>query len=403
MASKRRSLHSNPPGGPSNHLNFRPGISETIKNENRGTRPTTSPTTVREVIIMMVMHVCKKTLFYDTNLKVALYLGSLFLISLIGDFIPYPRTYFARSDNLFNVYFVKLGWFWTLLLSSPFMFMTSYTLCCGNAQRFLKHHFPRIVIATFFWFTWTKTFNFIENAYGRCNARHYDSKSSCLKAGHFWNGFDISGHVFILIYSSLVMIEEARPIVGWEYIKEHIRNEEHNRATGEISGTNPLKYLKDNEIKVLKQLYTKYTPAIRTIFIGLSVLQLLWDVMLVCTMLYYHKMIEKMLSGIFAILTWYFSYRVWYQSSTFLPDAAGQGLFNYQKSKQPSIPLKRTPSLVSRDRSGPNDVPKFMGMPLYTGAAQQAAAAADSSASTPTRSFAFENSRYQQDQQNRLN
>lgn len=37
---------------------------------------------------------------------------------------------------------------------------------------------------------------------------------------HFWNGFDISGHAFILIYSSLVLIEEAKPIIGWESIRE---------------------------------------------------------------------------------------------------------------------------------------------------------------------------------------
>lgn len=331
---------------------------------------------------MMVMHVCKKTLFYDTNLKVALYLGSLFLISLIGDFIPYPKTYFARSDNLFNVYFVKMGWAWTLVLSSPFLFMTSYTLCCGDAQRLVKRHLPRILIATAFWWSWTKLFRIIENSYGRCNVRGFDGKSACLKGGHFWNGFDISGHGFILIYSSLVLIEEARPIVGWEYIKEHIRNEEHNRATGEPSSTNPLRNLKDHEVKRLKWLYEKYTPAIRTLFIGCAVLQLLWDVMLVCTMLYYHKMIEKVLSGIFAILTWFFCYRVWYPSRATLPDAAGQGLFNYQKSRHPPLPLKRTPSLVSstRNTATPGDLPKFMGMPLYGLNAQQQRAAAAAAA-----------------------
>lgn len=385
MASKRKPIHTTTNSTP---LNFRSGNADTQKNEARGTRPTTAPTTVNEVILMMVMHVCKKTLFFDINLKVALYLGSLFLISLIGDFLPYPKTYFARSDNLFNVYFVKIGWGWTLLLSLPFMFMTSYTLCCGDAQRFVKHHLPRIGIATAFWFGWTKLFNIIENTYGRCNYRGFDSKSSCLKAGHLWNGFDISGHAFILIYSSLILIEEARPIVGWEYIKEHIRNEEHNRAAGEKSSTNPLRFLNDQDIKKLKHLYEKYTPAIRTLFIGCAVLQLLWDVMLVCTMLYYHKMIEKVLSGIFAILTWFFSYRVWYPSRSTLPDAAGHGLFNYQKNKYPPIPLKRTPSLVSQNRGGGGEIPKFMGMPLYGLNAQQqkaaaaAAAAADMSPST---------------------
>lgn len=400
MASKRKPIHTTTNPSNSNHLNFRSASCETTRNDSRGTRPTTAPATVKEVILMMIMHVCKKILFFDINLKVALYLGCLFLISLIGDFIPYPKSYFARSDNLFNVYFVKMGWAWTLLLSSPFLFMTSYTLCCGDAQRFLKHHLPRIAIATFFWFSWTKLFNIIENAYGRCNVRNFDSKSSCLKAGHFWNGFDISGHAFILIYSSLVLIEEARPIIGWEYIKEHIRNEQHSRSVGESSGTNPLRFLKDTDIVKLKHLYEKYTPAIRTIFIGVAVLQLLWDVMLVCTILYYHNMIEKVLSGIFAILTWFFCYRFWYPSTSFLPDAAGQGVFNYQKLKHPSIPLKRSPSLLSQrgDRGGAaaGDIPKFMGMPLYALNPQQRAADSSSTANPNTAFNSFyENTRFQ--------
>lgn len=384
MATKRRPLHQ------PQQYNFRPSGVD-ARTETRGTRPTTQPSTVKEVFLLMIMHVCKKSIFFDINLKVALYLGSLFLISLIGDFMPYPKTYFARSDNLFNVYFVKMGWAWTLVLSLPFLFMTSYTLCCGDIQKMMKHHLPRIIIATFFWFVWTKLFNVIENAYGHCNNRKFDSKSTCLKAGAFWNGFDISGHAFILIYSSLVLIEEAKPIIGWEYIKEHIRNEEHNRMVGEKSSTNPLRNLDDDHIRTLKTLYEKYTPAIRTLFIGLTVLQLLWDIMLVCTMLYFHKMIEKVLSGIFAILTWYFCYRFWYPSPSFLPDSAGHGMFVYQRNKPlQSIPLRRKASLVSQATSRVNDVPRFMGMPLYGSNIQT------NSATTSVSSFSnSETNRYQ--------
>lgn len=383
MATKRRPLHQQ---SGSSHLNFRPNFVDGRNSEARGTRPTTQPSSIKEVILLMIMHLCKKTIFFDINLKVALYLGSLFLVSLIGDFTPYPRTYFARSDNLFNVYFVKMGWAWTLLLSLPFLFMTSYTLCCGDLQKIIKHHLPRIFVATFFWFVWTKLFNVIENAYGHCNNRKFDSKSTCLKAGAFWNGFDISGHAFILIYSSLVLIEEARPIIGWEYIKEHIRNEEHNRTVGEKSLTNPLRNLKDEEMKMLKTLYEKYTPAIRTLFIGVTVLQLLWDIMLVCTMLYFHKMIEKVLSGIFAILTWYFCYRFWYPSSV-LPDAAGRGMFVYQKIKNKataSIPLRRTSSLLQQQASRVNDVPRFMGMPYGLNTQSGSGAGTSSSVSSFT-------------------
>lgn len=351
------------------HLNFRPPGADPQRTDTKGTRPTTAPSTVREVLVMMLLHVCKKIIFFDVNLKVALYLGSLFLISLIGDFTPYPRTYFARSDNVFNLYFVKMGWAWTLAVSVPFLLLTSHILCSGDTYRLVKFHLPRILIATGFWFVWTKSFNYVESIYGRCNVRNFDSKSACLQAGHFWNGFDISGHVFILIYSSLVLIEEARPIIGWESIKEHLRNEEHNRLTKTKSTTNPLRNLSETEFEHLKIYYDKYTPLIRLLFVGMTVLQLLWDVMLVCTMMYYHKMIEKVLSGIFAILTWFFTYRTWYPSSSLIPYTAGSGNFTYKINKTVPISVRKVTatsnsSTNSSNRSS-NDVPKFMGMPLY--------------------------------------
>lgn len=119
-------------------LNFRPGASgkPSHMNETFETCPTTAPSTVKEVILTLVMRVCKKTLFYDVNLRIALYLGSLFLISLIGDFVPYPKTYFAHRENILNIYFVKMGWAWTLFIVGPFMFMASYTLCCGAAHHY---------------------------------------------------------------------------------------------------------------------------------------------------------------------------------------------------------------------------------------------------------------------------
>lgn len=360
MATKRKSAATT-------NMNFRPAGFDGPRTEAKGTRPTTAPASVREVLLMMLIHLCKKIIFFDVNLKVALYLGSLFLVSLIGDFAPYPKSYFSRSDNIFNLYFVKWGWAWTLILSVPYVILTSFVLCCGDRGKVIKEHIPRIVIATTFWFIWTKTFNFIETFYGRCNVKNYDTKISCLKGGHFWNGFDISGHAFILIYSSLVLIEEARSINCWENIKEHLRNEEHNRAAREDSSSNPLRNLNDNELKEVRVSYDKYTPYVRALFIAMTALQLLWDVMLVCTMLYYHKMIEKVLSGIFAILTWFFTYRAWYPVNSLLPSTVGQGKFLYQKPKTPvTIPLRKQ-SATSPSSSKAPDTPKtFMGMPLYT-------------------------------------
>lgn len=367
MATKRKSATT------STNMNFRPSGFDPQRTETKGTRPTSAPLTVREVLLMMIIHICKKIIFFDVHLKVALYLGSLFLISLIGDFAPYPKTYFSRSDNLFNLYFVKWGWAWTLILSLPYLLLTSFILCGGNRSKMLREHLPRILIATMFWFVWTKFFNFIETFYGRCNVKNFDTKISCLKGGHFWNGFDISGHAFILIYSNLVLIEEARPIVGWENIKEHLRNEEHNRSIRDETSSNPMRNLSDDELKNVKILYDKYTPVIRGLFIAMTALQILWDVMLVCTMLYYHKMIEKVLSGLFAILTWFFTYRAWYPINSLLPCNVGQGKFMYQKPKsQTTIPLRKQSAcyvhsnLASTSTSKTPETPKFMGMPIYT-------------------------------------
>lgn len=237
------------------------------------------------------------------------------------------------------------------------MSLTSLILCCGDKHRLFWHHLTRILVATVSWFVWTKLFNIIEAGFGRCNNRAFDSKSTCLKNGHFWNGFDISGHAFILVYSSLVLIEEARPIINWESIREHLRNENHNRSIQESSNT-PLKALSNEELKNVNDLYTKYTPLIRIFFIGMTILQLLWDVMLAGTCLYYHKMIEKVVGGIIAILVWFFTYRFWYSSTNCLPDAPGKGLFNYTQggAKGDSIPLKRRSSITMPNGK---QMPKF--------------------------------------------
>lgn len=355
MATKRKPIHG------SHGLKFRPSMSET-KTETKGTKPTTNQSSVKEVFAIMVMHLCKKSLFFDTNLKVALYLGCLFLVSLIADVMPIPKGYLSRSDNILNQYFVKFAWGWNLLLLMPYTILTSFVYCCGDKQKIIKHHLVRIFIATMFWWTWTTAFNIIESTLGRCSMKGevYNSKQKCLKDGYLWNGFDVSGHCFILIYGSLVLIEECRSIINWDSIKDYIRLEDHKRSTRSNSeDNNILKNLSPPQFQLLKFSYDKYTPYIRGLFVGITLLQILWDVMLVGTIVYYHIMIEKFLGGAVAILTWFFTYKFWYPSS-FLPRLPGDGVFKYNKPKSaPVVSRKRTGSII-------NGQPTFMGRPLKT-------------------------------------
>ncbi|CAH1105356.1 unnamed protein product [Psylliodes chrysocephalus] len=360
MVSKRRPIHAT-------NLNFRPNMNNLNNSSDpnpKGTKPTTDPTSVKEILVLMVLHICKKSLFFDTNLKVGIYLACLFLISLIADVLMIPKTYLSRSDNLFNKVFVKFAWGWNLTLLVPFVVLTSLIYCCGNKEKIIKQHLPRLGIATFFWWFWTSLFNFVEASFGRCASVNYSTKSLCLREGHVWNGFDLSGHSFILIYGSLLLIEEARCIVNWDSIKEYIRLEEHQRQTKEVvEKPNPLRNLTSTELKDIKHNYEKFTPYIRMLCILIAIVQILWDVMLFSTMLYYHIMVEKFLGGACAILTWFFTYRVWYTNLSLLPKLPGDGSFKYIKStkaNQPATSVKprRKESLIDQG-------PLFMGRPIY--------------------------------------
>lgn len=76
-------------------------------------------------------------------------------------------------------------------------------------------------------------------------------------------------------------MEEAKALVCWETIKDHVRNEEHSRNTTEAGGlSSPLESLTPEQLNFVKEKYDKYTLYIRVAFIGMTFLALIWDVML---------------------------------------------------------------------------------------------------------------------------
>lgn len=130
---------------------------------------------------------------------------------------------------------------------------------------------------------------------------------------------------------------------------------------------------------MLKLMYEKYTPVIRLLFVAMTLLQLLWDIMLICTMLYYHRMVEKVSAGIIAIITWYFTYRAWYPSKGLWPEGVGTCTFKYQQkaasltntslARRASLLTAAKPSMTSQKSN--SDLPKFMGNPIYKSSAQR--------------------------------
>lgn len=293
-----------------------------------GKKPVADPSTIQHVFVMIIMHVCRKIVLFEPEIKIAVYLSALVCGSLVCDFAPIPRGYFSKKNNMFNYYFVKWGWAWTLLSVGAFLGLTSYIYCCGNADK-IKKHFYRLLVGTATWFCWTKSFVLFESYTQGCLSDKYSSKLTCLRGGSIWKGFDISGHAFLLIYCSLFIAEEAKSIRGWERIGDLIRNEE-------FEDESPLKALSANEMKHLKENYDKLTPYIRTAFLNLTLFSILWDGMLITTIVYFHTMVQKVVGGCIAILMWYATYKWWYQMPQ-SPGLPGHGCFKYADQ-----PMQRT-------------------------------------------------------------
>ncbi|XP_041859746.1 acyl-coenzyme A diphosphatase FITM2 [Melanotaenia boesemani] len=204
--------------------------------------------------------------------------------SILKELELVPQTYFSSSRNFLNVFFVKLSWGWTLLLLTPFLLLSNSSF--SSSVSFLSRRLSSLAVATLIWYVCTETFFYIEDATGSCYENstfsvmktEFVSKATCRQAGFHWHGFDISGHSFILAYSSLLIMEETAPMA---FLR-----------TSNLSA---------HLIAVLSLLY-----------VALNLIILLWVWMFACTSVYFHDLSHKLLGTMLGLLAWYLTYRVWY-------------------------------------------------------------------------------------------
>lgn len=182
-----------------------------------------------------------------------LVLGSLFSVlntttrntPYSGDLQSHPASiapsYFALKSNVFNVYFVKIGWFW--ITGAFFLFLFSHS---SLGPRMTLTPTPRRIRAlirytavTAVWCAVTQWFfgpPIIDRGFrltgGQCEIIYSDdpvsnakqdamsdtreifTHAACKIAGGSWRGgHDISGHVFILILGSAMLWLEILPDV----------------------------------------------------------------------------------------------------------------------------------------------------------------------------------------------
>jgi len=82
--------------------------------------------------------------------------------------------------------------------------------------------------------------------------------------------------------------------------------------------------------------YSWSLPYVRILLVALTLLTLLWELMLLATVLYFHNMPQKLTGAAFAAIGWFLAYRVWYLPSVtkftvWSPGLPGRGIIRYQK------------------------------------------------------------------------
>ena len=199
------------------------------------------------------------------------YTFTVVFFTILQELLDIPVTFFANKHNIFNLFFIKLGWLWVgggLLLFMPF--------AAKVVRNSIPYSFIRWTGATLYWFLLTQWFfgdSLLERIFhhsGACSNADAIHPRFCKQMGGTWNGFDISGHCFLIIHSSLVIWEELRVL---------------------------------HAVKKPTQSLGISIMSVYLVFI-----LFLWWTMLVATCLYYHSIFEKLMGAFFGFGYWILVY-----------------------------------------------------------------------------------------------
>lgn len=220
-------------------------------------------------------------------------------------------SYFAKKSNVFNVYFVKIGWFW-ITLAFFFLIFTHPSLGPSLWPSLTRRRIQatvRYLCITSVWIAVTQWFfgpPIIDRSFkwtgGQCEVIYGDSAydkikraemgdaeevlthAACKMIGGQWKGgHDISGHVFLLILGSAMLWLELLPAV---LRMEGLREARRIMTTGGIVRSASFEAQKeDTDVGESKELGIG-------IKVALFVAGLSWW-MLLMTAAYFHTWFEK--------------------------------------------------------------------------------------------------------------
>ncbi|PVH97562.1 hypothetical protein DM02DRAFT_616439 [Periconia macrospinosa] len=211
----------------------------------------------------------------------------------------FAPSYFAQKKNVFNVYFVKKGWFWTTVAFFAFVAMWP-GFGRGVSTKRVRATLRYLVVTTWWVFVTQWFFGppLIDRGFrftgGQCellrdpaaredmsDTREYITAATCKAVGGVWKGgHDISGHVFLLILgSSLLWFEFLPALTRVEGLRD---GRKIVLADGKLAS-----------VAVEKDPLTESEePTTRGVKFSLGVAALMWW-MLLMTAAFFHTWFEK--------------------------------------------------------------------------------------------------------------
>ena len=286
-------------------------------------------------LMRKIMH---NTLHLSVLNKALLILIILLVGSTLCAYNLSPDSPFSDRHNPLNLYLVKLSWGWTLFCLTPIVMVTSF-LYSGLDWRVVVQHFARLGVAHFIWFTVTSLFVAIDSYTGVCTGKEdILERSVCMKKGHYWDGFDISGHVFLLTYCVYVITEECANIKleVWDEYEGALHFE--NRVVDKLT---------DRAKQVLPQMHRLTSYFVDKMELLALTEVLMWTVMVIATSLYFHSFAEKILGYAIGLLSWYLTYRLLYGRASYLPCKPEEGLLHPLRHLRNAEQVRNGPTTTS--------------------------------------------------------
>jgi hypothetical protein len=271
--------------------------------------PSSLTSDIFRILHNVILTLCRRIIFAPPTLKILVYFSLIIIGPFLKDSRLIPNTSISFKANILNKYITKLGWTWSIIFLIPFVYLTSLIYTRGHYGLIIRH-LIRLLIATTIWYLIRFLLIRIEILTGMCKPT--EIRRICHGGQYSWQ----EGHTFFLLYALLVINEEVKLYgEGWKKIED----------ASKISLTDNNNNINQNRIKM-------FSIPIGILYIALAILTILWEFMLLSTVLYFYNILHKLIAASFSVFFWFMTYRVWYRQigrSNYAPCAPGDGFITF--------------------------------------------------------------------------